>query len=294
MESIRWGGLACYFFRFLTPPLSALRITKELSNKFDSACGADDSGRTATHGKMKMFKYLLSPGVALAAFATILPAHAVVLSAASYGLDGGVVPGPGTYSTPSNYNSATFGALPSPSIHVAINTPNPHDGSLYQGGVRGTLSYYYHISGPATPSGFVATTMATSMALGGAGVSPSGFAIIDGSNISETGICWPLGACGTVSTPTLNANSQSLTRVFDELMPVDGQIGMTISGYVGNGSFSGFIDPVFTVPVGYSISFSPGIGNGFAVGPAVPEPASMALLSVGLMGLGVLRYRKKI
>jgi hypothetical protein len=53
------------------------------------------------------------------------------------------------------------------------------------------------------------------------------------------------------------------------------------------------VDPIFTVPDGYTLELSPGVGNSAAVS-AVPEPGSLALLSSGLLPIVWLRRRARI
>jgi hypothetical protein len=50
---------------------------------------------------------------------------------------------------------------------------------------------------------------------------------------------------------------------------------------------SGFVDPQFFAPLGYTIEFSPNIGA------AAPEPSTWAMMLLGFLGLGWLAYRRK-
>jgi len=68
------------------------------------------------------------------------------------------------------------------------------------------------------------------------------------------------------------------------------QVLMQIDGDAAGNAFtqlSGFVDPMFTVPAGYEILFSPGIQNG------VPEPATWAMMLVGLFGVGGMVRRAR-
>jgi hypothetical protein len=55
---------------------------------------------------------------------------------------------------------------------------------------------------------------------------------------------------------------------------------------VGSGSATTILDPFFSVPDGYSIELSPGVGN------TVPEPSSWAMMLLGFAGLGFVGYRR--
>jgi hypothetical protein len=59
----------------------------------------------------------------------------------------------------------------------------------------------------------------------------------------------------------------------------------------GNFLATAFVDPYFTVPDGYSILTSPGIGNSLAA--VTPIPAALPLFATGLGVLGLLSRRRK-
>jgi len=58
----------------------------------------------------------------------------------------------------------------------------------------------------------------------------------------------------------------------------------------GGVSLSATVDPTFTVPDGYTLLLSPGVGNG--IGEA-PLPAALPLFATGLGALGLLSWRRK-
>jgi hypothetical protein len=60
----------------------------------------------------------------------------------------------------------------------------------------------------------------------------------------------------------------------------------------GGASSSAFIDPIITVPAGYELEFSPGIGNSEPA-TGVPEPSSVILLLTALLAVA-LALRKRI
>jgi hypothetical protein len=54
-----------------------------------------------------------------------------------------------------------------------------------------------------------------------------------------------------------------------------------------------FVDPTFRDAAEYSIELSPGVGNGLpGTTPAVPEPATWAMLLLGFAGIGFVGYRR--
>ena len=248
------------------------------------------------------YKKLLT-GLAGCIISATMSANASVavaaLAPANYSFDGHGAPGPGIYSTPGNYNTITLGAVPAPFIHVDLNIPGDPFGAI-QGGGTASIGYYYHISGAPTATGLVATQIAATMSLGGTSIS-GGYALIDGSNIPEAGICWPLGECGLgpyPNNPYLFINSQFFSGVLNEMIPFDGQISLRVFASGGTSApnrgttFSGSLDPVITVPAGYTITFSPGIGNSAAVA-AIPEPETYTMMLAGLGLLGYVARRRK-
>jgi hypothetical protein len=66
------------------------------------------------------------------------------------------------------------------------------------------------------------------------------------------------------------------------------RVSMVVEGDasgLGGASISGFVDPMITVPTGYELILSPGIG--------VPEPASWALMLAGFGSLGAAMRRRR-
>jgi len=59
----------------------------------------------------------------------------------------------------------------------------------------------------------------------------------------------------------------------------------------GGASSSAFIDPVITVPNGYELEFSPGIGNSEPA-TGVPEPSSVILLVTALLAVALVLRRR--
>jgi hypothetical protein len=62
----------------------------------------------------------------------------------------------------------------------------------------------------------------------------------------------------------------------------------------GAGTVEGIVtmDPIFTVPAGYTIILSTGVGNGVQSSSGVPEPATWTMLAAG-MGLLILAKRRR-
>jgi hypothetical protein len=58
------------------------------------------------------------------------------------------------------------------------------------------------------------------------------------------------------------------------------------------GSASGFVDPFFVAPPGFTLLISPDIGNE-SPPAATPIPAALPLFATGLAGLGLLRWRRR-
>ncbi|HEY1782415.1 MAG TPA: PEP-CTERM sorting domain-containing protein [Roseiarcus sp.] len=61
----------------------------------------------------------------------------------------------------------------------------------------------------------------------------------------------------------------------------------------GSGSATAELDPIFSVPIGYSIVFSPGVGNS-PIAAGVPEPSTWALMTLGFAGLGFASWRRRV
>jgi hypothetical protein len=84
----------------------------------------------------------------------------------------------------------------------------------------------------------------------------------------------------------------STNQVYVVTLQTDVTVGTANDGNAnGAGTVEGIVtmDPTFTVPAGYTIVLSAGVGNG--VPPAVPEPATWTMLGAG-MGLLILAKRR--
>lgn len=57
-------------------------------------------------------------------------------------------------------------------------------------------------------------------------------------------------------------------------------------------SMSAFIDPMITVPEGYTLLLSPGVGNSLT--PGVPEPSTWAMVVLGFAALGLVARRSTL
>jgi hypothetical protein len=110
--------------------------------------------------------------------------------------------------------------------------------------------------------------------LGTAGISCSGSSVSGGFN--ETG------------SYSISTNSLYVVTL-NEIV----QVGTGSNNGFGQGpgtvQGSSFIDPTFTVPAGFQIDLSPGVGNTNA---AAPEPGTWAMLSVGLGLLAAAKVRR--
>jgi PEP-CTERM motif-containing protein len=79
----------------------------------------------------------------------------------------------------------------------------------------------------------------------------------------------------------------------DTVFNVQADVIFAVEVQVNAGAFaSGFaqasVDPVFSVPAGYSLEFDPGVGN---LASTVPEPPTWVMMLLGFVGLGFVGYR---
>lgn len=146
------------------------------------------------------------------------------------------------------------------------------------GYAQSILTYYIRFDGPTDK---VSVNL---QALGGISMS-SGTSGIANANIIFDGTQYiSCNACIFGST-TLNLN-----RTFELNTGQVYQIAMQalLNGISGGEAYA-WIDPLFTVPVGYTIDISEGIGNSLAT----PLPAALPLFGSVLAGAGFLTWRRR-
>ena len=101
---------------------------------------------------------------------------------------------------------------------------------------------------------------------------------------STSNVAVKFGTTSTFSGGFHLANTP-LQILTDVPYQVDLDTDVTLGDYPGSGT--AFVDPMFSVPVGYTLVLSPGISNG------VPEPATWAMMLCGFGGLGALARRRR-
>ena len=183
-----------------------------------------------------------------------------------------------------NQGNATASLALTPSPHLTLDLGGPNY-------VGAAIVYNYSISGPFDASGMVAGTLTSSMSVSGTGI-VSVAAGITGTNIDPTpnnGVCFStVGSCPT-------DNGIYSTSLQDHTFAVNfnhtGQIELAAVGRVELfGSASASVDPVITLPAGYTLMLSPGAGNSIS---AVPEPSTWLLFAAGMGLVGVHTRRRR-
>ena len=121
------------------------------------------------------------------------------------------------------------------------------------------------------------------------------FANIDTSQNQYIGAGPPCVSVGSFSagpcSRTYSLDGTSPGSTFN--LTVDTVHTISMSAGVANGpqgsvqDMSAYIDPMITVPEGYTLLLSPGVGNSISV----PEPSTWAMFLLGFAGLGFAGYR---
>lgn len=190
------------------------------------------------------------------------------------------VAGPGDYSRGST--TANLALMPSPQLTLDLGGPDF---------VGAAIVYNYRISGPFDASGMVAGTLTSSMSVSGTGL-VSVAAGITGTNLDPSpnyGVCFST----TISCPVDNGlYSTSLqNHTFNVNFNPTGQIELAAVARVEFiGSAQAMVDPVITLPAGYTLELSAGVGNSIA---AVPEPSTWLLFAAGMGLVGVHTRRRR-
>ena len=198
-------------------------------------------------------------------------------------------PGSVIFSGPSHSVTYTFDGTPAPKLTVHEVASVGSSSNIN----RANLKYFYHIEGIVPANGTVAGTLSVILSNTGGGVDWSSDTFVTGTNFAGA------HACATSSQFILVCPSSipsALSSTFNINFPADGFVNLldTVQAIPGSApAFAdAFIDPVITLPAGFTITFSDGIGNSFGSVPA-PEPASIVIMLTGLAGLRMARRRAR-
>jgi hypothetical protein len=168
--------------------------------------------------------------------------------------------------------------------------------------VQPTLTYTLEVLGP---SGFVPLTVDTS---GWVQVNSAAAGAFTNNLVSASFVVGPnlisdeayLNAYGgNYSGPTSKSFNDQNT--YDEAILANQSYSVTLSlflqsevaGNLGGGleSLSAYVDPIFSVPDGYTLVLSPDVGNGAT---AAPEASTWAMLLLGFCGLGWAAHVRRL
>lgn len=189
---------------------------------------------------------------------------------------------------------------PSPSIVASANIGPNSIPSIFGRG-DGLLTYSLEIVGPtgAVPVLIDVAGAATGFATTGASFAvESRWNLLDPAGTSLAGDDIRSGQLsGSFSQNFGHTVSISLAanQIYSVFMLADAAAAATLEG--SRATANAFIDPIFSFGPGvdpqiYSFNFSDGIGNA-SPAAAIPEPGTLALLSAGLLSLGLLRQRRE-
>jgi hypothetical protein len=154
-----------------------------------------------------------------------------------------------------------------------------------------SLTYYMQISGPGTnvPITLQASGETSSSSDPGGFGSSTNFLKIFGDIDGGPGLFY--NTCSGINC--IYSSSFSVDGPHTFRTDSSYTIQMDVSVVALNGSASGWVDPFFGAPSGYTITISEGIGNAPVFASAVPEPATWAMLLLGFAGIGFMAYRRK-
>lgn len=154
------------------------------------------------------------------------------------------------------------------------------------GAINASIIYDYHISGPTTQSGLVPAQVMSQLWATASGGDAGASLTIPG--FLPYGPYGTINVCASSSPVDCGAYASAFSATSSGSLPVDGEI--TLSAVLDGNTLAAFVDPVITLPNGYTIAFSAGIGNTAVT--SVPEPSTWTMMLAGLAGLGFAGWRK--
>jgi hypothetical protein len=163
-------------------------------------------------------------------------------------------------------------------------------GALADPQAGGSVELQYQIEVVGTPGSVLIGVQATGQvqigAFGATGYGASASASMSFDDLSFLAGCSPTYNQGCSQQQLLNT-SVSLTEGTEYLVTMATTAGVVYAYDTADAS----VDPYFTVPAGYTIDLSPGIGN--LPLTATPLPAALPLFATGLGALGLFGWRRK-
>jgi len=232
-----------------------------------------------------MFAKHLSFLTAAIACGSTLSAGSLALPTYSVGLtySGGASPISQNYTAPGSYNfggmSVGLAGSPDPSIQVSAG--------LY-GSAGASESYYFTVSGGPDGTTVPLLVFYSMTATASQTVSASSLALLNVRSYID-------GASAEVGNLGLASQSMSGFLRINYLIGTAYDPGSVTLQASASGPSTAFVDPFIEVDPSflnassYSVTVSPGIGNSAL--SSTPEPASFALVGVGLIGAMLVRRR---